>query len=75
MEDGRKLLELLMKNRGGSDFLAGGLSLADLYLAPIMFYVALTPDAAALLEVEGLSDWWQRAQALESYRATQPNLG
>ena len=63
IEDGRKLLELLMKHRGGSDFLAGGLSLADLYLAPIMFYVALTPDAPALLEVDGLAGWWERAQA------------
>ena len=75
LDDGRKLLGLLMRTRGGSDFLAGGLSLADLYLAPILFYVALTPDAPALLEVDGVGDWWRRTQALESFRATQPDLG
>ena len=75
LDNGRKLLELLMKIRGDSDFLAGGPSLADLYLAPILFYVALTPDAAALLEVDGVDDWWRRTQELQSFRSTQPNLG
>src|ERR1700761_7553709 len=42
----RLVLQELMKLRGGDSFLAGAQpSLGDLYLAPICFYVALTPDA------------------------------
>jgi len=72
---GRKVLELAMKTRGSSPFIAGELSLADLYLAPILFYVSLTPDKDALFNVEGFADWWARIQALPSFKATQPNLG
>ena len=55
--------------------MAGELSLADLYLAPIAFYVSLTPDAKAVFEVDGFADWWAKVQALKSYQDTQPNLG
>jgi len=72
---GRKLLELLMKIRGGSTFIAGELSLADLYLAPIAFYISLTPDRETLFAVDSFADWWTRIQALPSFQATQPNLG
>ncbi len=75
LDNGRKLIELLMKSKGGSDFLAGQPSLADLYLAPIAFYVGLTPDAPALFDIDGFGDWWARVQALESFQATQPDLG
>ena len=64
-----------MKTKGASPFIAGDLSLADLYLAPIAFYVGLTPDKEALFDVEGFADWWARTQALQSYKDTQPNLG
>jgi glutathione S-transferase len=37
LENGRKALEVAMKTRGSSPFIAGELSLADLYLAPIVF--------------------------------------
>ena len=70
VEDGRTLLGLLMRGRGGSPFLAGELSLADLYLAPIAAYVSMTPDAGALFATEGFADWWERVQGLESFRAT-----
>ncbi len=43
IENGRKVIELAMKTKGSSPFIAGELSLADLYLAPIAFYVSLTP--------------------------------
>ncbi|HVI88489.1 MAG TPA: glutathione S-transferase family protein, partial [Dongiaceae bacterium] len=72
---GRKVLELAMKTRGASPFIAGELSLADLYLAPILFYVSLTPDKDALFNVDGFADWWTRIQALPSYKATEPALG
>lgn len=75
IENGRKVIEFAMKTRGGSPFIAGGLSLADLYLAPILSYVWLTPDKDAVCDVEGLADWWGRVQALPSYGSTQPDLG
>ena len=75
LENGRKVLELAMRTRGSSPFIAGELSLADLYLAPILFYVSLTPDKDAVLAVDGLADWWARIQALPSFKETQPDLG
>ena len=75
IENGRKLLAFLMQTRGDSPFIAGELSLADLYLAPIAAYVALTPDAPAVFAIDGFADWWQRVQALASFQATQPNVG
>ena len=71
----RKVVELTMKTMGSSDFLAGELSLADLFLAPVVFYVSLTPDMAGLLEVPGFADWWARIQQLPSFQQTQPKLG
>ena len=75
LENGRKVLELAMKTKGSSPFIAGDLSLADLYLAPIAFYVSLTPDKDALFNVPGFADWWTKIQALPSFKDTQPNLG
>src|SRR6202451_220408 len=75
LENGRKVIELAMKTKGISPFIAGDLSLADLYLAPIAFYVSLTPDKDALFNVPGFADWWARIQALPSFKDTQPNLG
>lgn len=75
IENGRKLLEFAMKTKGSSPFIAGELSLADLYLAPILAYVAMTPDQDAVLDVPGVADWWARVQALPSYAATKPDLG
>ncbi|MBU6499731.1 MAG: glutathione S-transferase family protein [Rhodospirillales bacterium] len=72
---GRKVIELAMKTKGASPFIAGELSLADLYLAPIAFYVSLTPDKDAVFDVDGFADWWARIQALPSFQATQPNPG
>ncbi len=64
-----------METKGASSFIAGDLSLADLFLAPIAFYLSLTPDKDTVFDVPGFADWWARIQALESYRATQPQLG
>ena len=75
LENGRKMIDLAMKTKGSSPFIAGDLSLADLYLAPIAFYVSLTPDKDALFNVPGFADWWTKVQALPSYKDTQPNLG
>jgi glutathione S-transferase len=75
IETGRKVIEFAMQTRGASPFIAGELSLADLFLAPVLSYVMMTPDAAAATDVPGFSEWWERVQALPSYKATQPNFG
>lgn len=75
IENGRKLLDFAMKTKGSSPFIAGELSLADLYLAPILAYVAMTPDQDAVLSVPGVAEWWARVQALPSFAATKPDLG
>ena len=75
IENGRKVIEFAMKTKGDSPFVAGELSLADLYFAPVLAYVSLTPDAKSVFEVKGFADWWARVQALKSFQATQPNPG
>jgi glutathione S-transferase len=75
IENGRKVIGLAMKAKGSSPFIAGELSLADLYLAPIAFYVALTPDQGVVFDVDGFADWWTKIQALPSFKETQPDLG
>jgi len=75
LENGRKVLELAIQTKGTSPFIAGDLSLADLYLAPILFYVSLTPDKDTVFAVDGFSDWWTNIEALPSYQSTMPNLG
>jgi glutathione S-transferase len=71
-ESGRRVAEFVMKTRGASQFIAGELSLADLYLAPIIDYVAMTPDKNIVFDVAGFSDWWADIQALPSFEETQP---
>ena len=72
IEKGRTLLEYLMKLRGSSKFIAGELSLADLYLAPILAYVSMTPDKDAVFGVAGVSAWWDEVSALDSFKSTPP---
>ncbi len=75
IENSRKVIELVMKTKGSSPFIAGELSLADLYLAPICAYVSLTPDKDAVLNADGFAEWWAAIQALQSFKSTQPDLG
>lgn len=75
IETGRKVIEQAMRTRGSSPFIAGELSLADLYLAPIAFYVSLTPDKDAVFNVDDFSEWWMKIQTLQSFKNTQPDLG
>ncbi len=70
-----KVMTFAMKTKGSSKFLAGDLSLADLYLAPPVFYASLTPDADEVLDVEGVRAWWDAVQALPSYQSTVPSFG
>ena len=72
IDNGRKVIEFAMKTKGDSPFVAGDLSLADLYLAPVLAYVSMTPDAKSVFDVKGFADWWARVQALKSFQTTQP---
>ena len=76
MKTSKLVLQELMKVRGDDNFIAGERrSLADFHLAPICFYVALTPDAGEVFGVKGFTPWWERMQALPSYESTTPQLG
>lgn len=73
---GRTLLAYAMKTKGASPFLAGDeVSIADLYLAPLAFYVSLTPDKERLFDMPGFSEWWATVQALPSFTTTTPKPG
>ncbi|HQT84004.1 MAG: glutathione S-transferase [Acidiphilium sp. 37-64-53] len=72
IENGRTVLALAMQTKGASPFIAGDLSLADLYLAPIIAYVAMTPDAETIFDIPGFPAWWTAIQALPSFKSTQP---
>ena len=72
----RRVLQELMKLRGGSAFIAGERpSLGDFYVAPICFLVSLTPDANEVFAVDGFAKWWEQVQAMPSYQATEPRFG
>ena len=61
-----------MKIRGGDTFIAGAEpSLADLYLAPIMAYVAMTPHKDEFLALDGAKPWWAAITARPSFAATE----
>lgn len=75
IETGRKVLDFAMRLRGDAPFIAGDISLADLYLAPVAFYVSVTPDKDAVFAVDGFADWWTRIQARPSFAATALSLG
>jgi len=59
---------------GVEQALAGDeISLADLYLAPIMAYMALTPHADEFLKDGPLAGWWTLVSARDSFAATTPS--
>ncbi|MCB8877585.1 glutathione S-transferase family protein [Acidisoma silvae] len=73
LEKGHLAVREIGRIKGDSPWLAGdSLSLADLYLAPIMAYMALTPHKAEFLDAEPLKAWWGAVSTLESFKATAP---
>jgi glutathione S-transferase len=61
--------------RGDGKLLAGDkLSLADLYVAPLLSYLSLTPEATLIATNKGIAAWWDTIQQRESYKKTAPNL-
>ncbi|MGB5705786.1 MAG: glutathione S-transferase family protein [Arenicellales bacterium] len=76
LKESEKLLGLLMEIRGEDAWIGGSNpSLADFLLAPILFYVSLTPDAERLMSIPGVADWWNAINKIESFKATEPDLG
>jgi glutathione S-transferase len=81
VRDARPMVETCLSEleriKGSDPFLAGpDLSLADLYLAPIMAYLSMTPDMADLMTpCPGLKSWWDSMAARPSMQETQPKLG
>lgn len=79
--DARPMVETCLSEferiKGGNPFLAGpDISLADLYLAPIMAYLSMTPDMAELMKpCPGLKSWWDSMAVRPSMQDTQPKLG
>ena len=72
LEDGKKVIGEIMKIKGDGSFLAGDLSVADLYLAPIFAYVTMTPHKDEFLALPGVKAWWDGVSTLESFSKTQP---
>jgi glutathione S-transferase len=62
--------------KGSHTFLAGNtVSLADVYLVPIIFYLKLTPEGELLAPHKGLEAWWHAMAERKSTKATAPNFG
>ena len=75
LEKAKTFMKLVGEIRGSDPWLAGAhCTVADYYLAPIVFYVMLTPHGEDLLEAGGLKDWWERVSADEDFKATEPDL-
>lgn len=73
----RLMLSEVQRIMGDGPHLVGErVSLADLYLAPPLFYVSLTPSAAEVMEgLPALSSWWERMGERASFKGTAPPLG
>jgi glutathione S-transferase len=70
------VLQEIERIKGGSKFLAGDqVSLADLYVAPVLAYLVLTPEARLLAARKGLTAWWESMGQRSSFKKTAPNLG
>ena len=73
IEKSKLVLTELMKIRGDDPYIAGSApSLADYYLAPICFYVGLTPDAEEVFASPGFKDWWDRVQGTRICSPSRP---
>lgn len=72
LERSRTCLAAISDLMGKHDWLAGDdLSLADLYLAPMLDYFLMAPDGRGLLKASpGLDGWWRRIASRPSMRET-----
>lgn len=73
LETGEKVLGELMRIKGGSRYIAGeAISVADLYLAPLLAYVAMTPHKDEFTALPGVQAWWESVSSRDSFTATKP---
>jgi glutathione S-transferase len=73
--DARLCLRELNRLLGDQTFLAGEqLTLADLMLAPQLYYLAGTPEGGSIVKDTPLLDWLERMNARPSMKATLPPL-
>ena len=70
----RQQTGLLDQRLGEAEWLGGpALSLADLYLAPVMAYLSQTAEGrTALGEAPNLARWWKAISTRPSFRDTRP---
>jgi glutathione S-transferase len=67
------LAELARLKRDGDWLLGDAITLADLYVAPVLGYFERAPRAAPMLARHpALAAWWGRVKERESYLATEP---
>lgn len=66
--------DLFEKQLKSSKYLSGSsLSIADLYLAPVMSYIAQTPEGHEMIgQTQCLNKWWNDIQKRESFITTNP---
>lgn len=74
LPDVQHQFDLFDRQLKSTEYLSGtSLSAADLYLAPLMGYIAQTPEGQELIGRTGnLGKWWDTMQNRESYIATNP---
>ena len=73
LADGKMVLGELMRIKGSSTYLAGSaVSIADLYVAPLLAYVAMTPHKDDVMGVSDTRAWWDTVSGRASFKATQP---
>ena len=75
LDQAKKLVSLVMENRGDAPFLAGDTpGFADYLLGPLIAYATMTEDGPAILSIDGVQEWWDRISADETFASTAPDL-
>jgi glutathione S-transferase len=73
---GRVCVDELNRLLGGNPYFAGAdFSLADILLAPQLYYLAATPEGSALIDGTPLAAWLDRVGRRPSLLATLPPEG
>lgn len=67
----RQLLGMLME-RADPWIVGGRLTLADYFLGPVVFYVAMTPEADRVLSLPNVGLWWKAMRTHAAFKATVP---
>lgn len=73
---GNERLTVIDAALGERQWLAGGdLSLADILLAPVVFYASAVPDGEKILAgLDSLKGWLGRMQSRPSFKSTMPRM-